>query len=239
VTTTDKQHWESQANNWIEWARTPGFDAYWYYRARFFEILPPPDGLALDVGCGEGRLARDLAARGYDVTGIEPAPTLLQAAKKAHPEGTYIQAEASDLPFSAESVQLLLSYNSLMDTDDLDGAMREFARVLKPSGRLCITITHPVADSMGFAIRDAEAPFVIEGSYLRTAPFSGWAERQGIKMHFSGWHRSIATYSKALQDAGLLIEAIREPMPQDEAPARDWDRWRRMPMFMHIRALKR
>jgi ubiquinone/menaquinone biosynthesis C-methylase UbiE len=239
VTTTDKQHWESQAANWIEWARTPGFDAYWYYRERFFEILPPPGGLTLDVGCGEGRLSRDLAERGYDVTGIEPAPTLLQAAKEAHPEGTYVQGEAAELPFAADSVQLLVAYNTLMDFDDLDGATREFARVLKPvTGRLCITITHPVADSAGFTERHAESPFVIEGSYLRTAPFSGWAERQGIKMHFSGWHRSIATYSKALEDAGLLIEAIREPVPVDDAPAEDWDRWRRMPMFMNINALK-
>lgn len=53
-------------------------------------------------------MSRDLAEQGYDVTGAEPAPTLLQAAKDAH-------------------VRLPLPYNNLMDIDDLDGAMREFA----------------------------------------------------------------------------------------------------------------
>ncbi|MEV4311660.1 class I SAM-dependent methyltransferase [Actinocrispum sp. NPDC049592] len=239
MTTTDKQHWESQAANWIEWARTPGFDAYWYYRERFFEILPKPGGLTVDVGCGEGRLSRDLAERGYDVTGVEPAPTLLQAAKDAHPEGTYVHAEAADLPFESDSVQLLVSYNNLMDIDDLDGALREFARVLTPrTGRLCITIVHPVTDSIGFDVRDADAPLVITGAYLPTAAFSGVAERGGLTMHFSGWHRSITTYAKALEDAELLIETIREPLPVDDAPAAAWDRWRRMPMFMQLRALK-
>lgn len=64
------------------------------------------------------------------------------------------------------------------------------------------------------------------------------AERGGLTMHFSGWHRPIFTYAKALQDAGLLIETIREPLPADDAPAGNWDRWRRMPMFMQLRALK-
>jgi ubiquinone/menaquinone biosynthesis C-methylase UbiE len=236
--TTDKQHWESQAANWIEWARKPGFDAYWYYRERFFEILPPPGGLTLDVGCGEGRLSRDLAERGYQVTGVEPAPSLRAAAQEAHPEGTYVDGEAAKLPFPDQSVRLLVSYNSLMDTDDLGGALREFARVLEPGGRLCVTITHPVADSVGFDSFDAEAPFMINGSYLRTTPFSGEVERLGLKMRFGGWHRSITTYARAIEDAGLLVEAIREPMPHDDAPAVNWDRWRRLPMFMQLRVLK-
>jgi ubiquinone/menaquinone biosynthesis C-methylase UbiE len=236
--TTDKQHWESQADNWIEWARKPGFDAYWYYRDRFFEILPPPEGFTLDVGCGEGRLARDLAERGYRVTGVEPAPTLLRAAQEAHPGGTYVAGEAANLPFDDNSVTLLLSYNSLMDTDDLGGALREFARVLRPGGRLCITITHPVADSVGFDEDDPERPFVIGASYLRTTPFTGEVVRDGVTMHFSGWHRSITTYARAIEDAGLLIEAIREPMPADDAPPESYDRWRRMPMFMHLKVLK-
>lgn len=239
MTTTDKQHWESQAVNWVEWARKPGFDAYWYYRNRFFDLIPPPGGVTIDVGCGEGRLSRDLAERGYDVTGVEPSPTLLKAAQEADPEGTYLAGEATDLPFADASVDLLVSYNMLMDVDDLGGALREFARVLKPGGRIAITITHPVADSVGFENGDPEAPFVIDASYLRTQPFSVVTTRDGLTMHFSGWHHSIGTYAEALRGAGLLIETIREPMPHDDAPADKWDRWRRLPMFMQILALKR
>ncbi|SMC95064.1 class I SAM-dependent methyltransferase [Kibdelosporangium aridum] len=238
MTTSDTQHWESQAANWIEWARKPGFDAYWHYRERFFDLIPAPGGVTVDVGCGEGRLSRDLAERGYDVTGVEPSGSLRKAAQEAHPDGKYVAGEAKDLPFPDASVDLLVSYNMLMDVDDLDGALREFARVIKPGGRLAITMVHPVADSIGFDRDDPEAPFVIDGSYLRTQPFSAVATRDGISMHFSGWHRSITTYCEALYKAGLLIETIREPMPHDDSPAAGWDRWRRFPMFMQVLATK-
>lgn len=236
--TTDTDHWESQALNWIEWARRPMFDAYWYYRERFFEALPPPDGPTVDVGCGEGRLTRDLASRGYRVTGVEPTPTLLAAAREAHPGGTYVQAKAADLPFEDDSVRLLVSYNTLMDFDDLEAALKEFHRVVEPGGRVALCIVHPVADSIGFDGDDPEAPFTVAGSYLATSRFSAVDERDGVRMHFSGWHRSIGTYSRAIESSGLLIEAIREPLPADDAPGQKWDRWRRMPMFLHIRCLK-
>ncbi|TCO64819.1 class I SAM-dependent methyltransferase [Actinocrispum wychmicini] len=235
--TTDIEHWESQAGNWIEWARRPGFDAYWYYRASFFEILPPPDGLTVEVGCGEGRLTRDLAERGYEITGVEPVSALLRAAREAHPDGTYVQATATDLPFEDGSVRLLVAYNSLMDIDDVDGALQEFARVLGPGGRLCVTITHPMADGVRYDREDVAAPFHLAGSYLAVAPFDDVAERGGLRMHFAGWHRPLALYSKAIEGAGLLIEAIREPEPVDDAGPK-WDRWRRLPMFMGLRCLK-
>ena len=66
--------WEPRAEQWLAWARTPGFDAYWSYRDAFFGLVPPPAGGTLEVGCGEGRVTRDLAARGHRVTALDPSP---------------------------------------------------------------------------------------------------------------------------------------------------------------------
>jgi ubiquinone/menaquinone biosynthesis C-methylase UbiE len=82
------QDWEDQARNWIAWARTPGLDSYWRYRSAFFELIPAPGSSTLDLGCGEGRVVRDLAERGHRVIGIDVSPTLLEAAREAHPDGT-------------------------------------------------------------------------------------------------------------------------------------------------------
>ena len=63
---------EWQAGDWLAWARTPGHDSYWYFRDAFFEeILPAPGRLTLEVGCGEGRVARDLAAHGHRVVALD------------------------------------------------------------------------------------------------------------------------------------------------------------------------
>jgi len=60
--------WEHEAENWVRWVRTPGHDAYWYYRDSFLDgIVPPPGRQTLEIGCGEGRVARDLNARGHRV----------------------------------------------------------------------------------------------------------------------------------------------------------------------------
>ena len=62
--------WEDRADGWIAWARRPSHDAYAHFRDAFFAILPPPGGLVLEVGCGEGtwsapRRRRDLRSRRF------------------------------------------------------------------------------------------------------------------------------------------------------------------------------
>ena len=51
---------EERAQGWLAWARTPGHDAYWTYRDAFFDLVPAAGAATLEIGCGEGRAARDL-----------------------------------------------------------------------------------------------------------------------------------------------------------------------------------
>jgi SAM-dependent methyltransferase len=229
--------WEARASEWLAWARTPGFDAYWRYRDAFFDLVPPPAGRTLEVGCGEGRVTRDLVARGHAVTALDASPTLLRAAAEHEAGAEYVLGTAEALPFADASFALVVAYNVLMDVTDMPAAVAEAARVLEPGGRLCACVTHPFADAGGWAHDGDGAPFVVEGSYLEARPFVERMEKDGRAMTFDGMAYPLEDYARALEAAGLAIEAIREPAPA--APSADephWARWRRVPMFLMFRA---
>ena len=232
--------WEENAAAWIAWAREPGHDSYWrFHRDLFLEIVPPPSGRTLDVGCGEGRLARDLTVLGHDVVGVDVSPTLLAAARAAAPAMELHLADAADLPFPDEAFGLVVAFMSLQDVDDLGKAVREVTRVLAPGGRVCLAIVHPLNSAGTFASRTADSRFVIEGSYLDESVTDETFERDGLSMRFVSRHRPLQTYTEALAANGLLVERLREPaLPESGFGGEHSPRWRRLPLFLHLRALK-
>jgi SAM-dependent methyltransferase len=233
-----RKHWERHAGEWAAWARTPRFDAYSWYSPAFFELVPQPARLTLEVGCGEGRVTRDLTRRGHRTIAVDGSETLIRLAREADPGGTYLVSDAAALPFADESFSLVVLYNVLMDVDDMEGAVREAARVLRPGGGMGACVTHPIPDAGSFESRDADAVFRIEGTYLGPRrEFEGAIERDGLKMDFSGWSYPLEAYFRALERAGLEVQAVREPQASPGDPAAD-ERWRRIPMFLMWRAVK-
>ena len=64
--------WEENAAGFIAWAREPDHDSYWrFHRDAFLGLLPAPGRRTLDLGCGEGRLSRDLKALGHHMVGVD------------------------------------------------------------------------------------------------------------------------------------------------------------------------
>jgi SAM-dependent methyltransferase len=235
-----QEAWEENAAAWIAWARAPGHDSYWrFHRDQFLEIVPAPEGRTLDLGCGEGRLARDLAELGHDVVAVDASPTMVAAARGAAPRLEIHLANAASLPLSDASFGLVVAFMSLQDVDDLAGAIREAARVLAPGGRLCLAIVHPVSSAGSFTSRTPDSPFVIEGSYLDEAVTDETFEREGLAMRFVSRHRPLQTYTEALAENGLLIERLREPaLPEAGFNSEHSLRWQRIPLFLHLRAVK-
>jgi SAM-dependent methyltransferase len=232
------EDWEREALNWAAWARTPGHDVYWTFSGpTFFELVPPPGRRTLEVGCGEGRVCRDLAGRGHRVVGLDASPTLLRLAREEDPQDEYVLGDAAALPFDDGAFDLVVAFNSLMDVQDMPTAVREAARVLEPHGRLCVCITHPLADAGRFESREPDARFVIDGSYFGRRRFEGTFERAGLTITFRGWAYPLESYALALEDAGFVIETLREPayVAPDGSP----HRWSRLPNFLQLRALRR
>ncbi len=235
---TLSEFWEEQAEAWVHWARKPGHDSYWlFHRDRFLELLPSPGQLTVDVGCGEGRLSRDLKKLGHKVLAIDQSPTMVRHAREADPELDVREGDATALPLEDGAADLVVSFMSLMNTDGFGAAVKEAARVLAPGGRYCVAVVHPINTAGAFTSREDEAPFVIEGSYFEHTWEEVPVERDGLRMTFLDQHRPLEDYFRALEEAGLLVERLREiPDTSDDEGAA---RWRRVPLFLHIRAVPR
>lgn len=228
--------YEAQAENWIFLARLET-DAYWYFRDQFFELVPEPGKRTIEIGCGEGRVARDLTARGHRVLGIDSSPTLLAAARAIDPAGDYVLADAASLPLEDESFDAAVAYNSLMDIDDMESAVSEIWRVLRPGSRFCMCVTHPVNDAGRFEHDEPCAAFHID-VYRGRRRYELTVKRNGRTMRFESWCYPLEGYTRPLEDAGFLLEAIREPAVDRSDVSPRGERRLRIPNFLLIRAWK-
>src|SRR5689334_9579906 len=122
---TDIKHWACVSSEWVEWARAPNHDAFWAYRESFIAFIGPGKAEALDVGCGEGRVSRELKACGYKVTAVDPVPELVNAAREALSADDYVIAPGTDLPFEDARFDLIVAYNVLMDVEDVPAILKE------------------------------------------------------------------------------------------------------------------
>jgi SAM-dependent methyltransferase len=218
---TRSARWAAQADAWAAWADGGREDDV---LPRFYDLLPHDARRALDVGCGEGRVTRELRRRGHDAVGVDVAPRLVELARLRDATGDYRVAAAERLPFEDGRFDLVVAFNVLMNVDDPGRAIDETARVLAPGGRLCVSIVHPIA-SAGSWLDDA---FVIR-DYLVPRPH----EDQVGDLVFANVHYPLETWSRWLEDAGFIIETFRE-IGRDRLGG-----WNRLPMFLYIRAARR
>jgi SAM-dependent methyltransferase len=233
---TDREHWTRVAKEWTEWARSPGHDAFWAYQKSLINFIGRGQDEALEVGCGEGRVSRLLRRLEYRVTASDPVTELVKAAQEADSAHAYTVADAAALPFRNSMFDLIVAYNVLMDVNDVSVTLKEIRRVLRPSGQLVLSIVHPFADHGIFADTGPDSPFVLRGNYFGRQRFEGAENRNGLQMHFAGWSQPLEAYVSALEDAGLAITSLREPLP-DLADRQDFlTQWTRIPLFLWLKA---
>jgi len=236
---TLRELWDAQAEEWVRFTRRTGHDhaAELLNLPTFLELLPAPPQRVLDVGCGEGRLGGLLTARGYQVVGADTSQRLVEAARERHEA---VVADAAALPFEDDSFDLVTMFMALHDFDEPGAAVAEAARVLRPGGALFLALEHPFSAAGAFAGREPDATFVVDGSYLEVRRLETVHDRDGIAVTFAKQTGPLEWYGRMLEDAGLVVEALREPVPSDEhlRGRPSLLRRRRVPLFLHLRARK-
>jgi SAM-dependent methyltransferase len=154
----------------------------------------------LDAGCGQGYLARVLAARGARVTGIDLSPGLVRLARAKDPHGAiaYRVADLSrPLPDLAGRFAGIGSYLVLNDVADHRGFATTLAGVLAPGGRLALALNNPYAAVVRKGLPDYFASGTVHPSGLAGA---------GVPVPF--YHRTLPEYLDAFLDAGLRLDRL-------------------------------
>lgn len=114
-----------------------------------------PRGRALDAACGTGRHARHLVDHGHEVLGVDVSPEMLRRAAASVPEARFSEGDLRDIPAQDEHFDLVVCGLALGHLADVDAGVGELARVLKPGGRLVVSVLHPFQAHLGW-----HAPFV-------------------------------------------------------------------------------
>jgi 2-polyprenyl-3-methyl-5-hydroxy-6-metoxy-1,4-benzoquinol methylase len=169
------------------------------------QILQPRTGASyLDLGCGEGRVMRSLAALGSIVHGVDVNEDMAKAA------GSAAVAMIPDLPVRADSHDGVYSVLTLEHIEDEDAFFEEAARVTRPGGVLALVINHPVWTAPGSTpILDEDGETLWRpGDYFSPGESEMPAGEWSVTFH----HRSLSALLNSAASAGwCLAHMVEQP----------------------------
>lgn len=169
----------------------------------------------LDIGAGEGQIARALAADGADVIGLDPTVSQVELAVKRNGGPLYALSGSDALPVQTGSVDGVVVCLVFEHVDALDESLAEVSRVLCPGGRFMLFLNHPLLQTPGSGMiidHMIEPP----ETYWRIGPYLPEAVtveevQKDVWIRFV--HRPLSRYVNGIIDAGMDIVAMIEPAP--------------------------
>jgi len=184
------------------------------------QILPlvrgalPSQGLVLDVGCGDGQVGSYAVSDGRAVLGVDAVRSQLVAAR-TRDGSRFAQGTVTSLPVASAAVDAVVCSLVLEHVADLDAALAEAARVLRPGGVLVVVMNHPLLQSPGSCwiddqVLDPPEQYWRVGAYLREATTVEDVD-DGVELTFH--HRPLGRYVNAAGALGLRLERLEEPPP--------------------------
>ena len=210
-----------QAENW--YSGCVGKEGHYYHQAVILPRLVPlldllPGHSLLDLGCGQGILARSLPKK-IAYTGIDLSPKLIAEAKKItkDPAASFIVSDASKplpLPHNAfDRACFLLSFQNM---EHPEKAIQNASLHLKEKGKLLLVLNHPcfrIPRQSGWGIDEmAKLQYRKVNSYMSSmqiplAIHPSQGEKGGVTMSY---HHPLSYYTQLLQKHGFLLYALEE-----------------------------
>lgn len=180
----------------------------------------------LDIGCGNGALARRMAQLGAEVYAIDFSPKMIELAQQRSTAGTAINynvVDATDesalLRLGERSYDAITCTMTLMDMPSITPLFRAASQMLKKAGCLVFATAHPAFNSNNPVFqheKEDRAGKALERyaiklyTYLDMPPVKG-AGAPGEPMPHTYYHRSLSALLAAAFDAGFALDALLEP----------------------------
>jgi SAM-dependent methyltransferase len=205
--------WETHAG-WWQREFTGGVDPEYEE-----QILPLVDahlavgGRVLDVGCGEGQVARRVAALGARVLGFDLAAAQVAVAVARAGGPGYGRARAEALPCRDRAFDAVVICLTLEHIEPFEPVLDEVARVLVPGGRFVLFLNHPLLQTPESGWVDDH---ILGEQYWRVGPYlpddrTMEEVSPGVELPFV--HRPLYRYVNEMAARGLLVEHMDEPAP--------------------------
>ena len=186
------------------------FNAY-YERPEMLRLAGDVAGLrVLDAGCGSGILAEALRDKGAVVSGFDLSPIMVDLARGRLGEDADVRIAdlGAPLPYPDDAFDLVVSSLALHYVEDWDAALAEVRRVLRPGGRLTLSVIHPTVYAVAYPDAD----------YFARTQYSEDYDYGDRTVWMTYWHRPLQDVLNAVIGAGFTIQAVTEPAPAADTP---------------------
>lgn len=184
----------------------------WYERPAMVGLAGEVAGRrVLDAGCGSGPLAAALRDRGAIVSGFDLSSGMLALARERLGDDTDLRVAdlGAPLPYDDDSFDVVVCSLALHYLKDWVAPLTELRRVLRPGGRLVVSVPHPMVYPFNYRERD----------YFALAQYSEEFEFDGQAATLTYWHRPLHAMTDAFTAAGLRIAVVSEPPWAPDTPA--------------------
>lgn len=224
MSATTREIYNRSAEQWVRTKKILLSD----YTARPFALdaLEPLSGTrVLDLGCGEGYIARQVRSRGAEsVLGVELSEEMVERAKAATPDSgiSWERGSATELDHlsdaSYDRIAAIFLFNYLTRSE-MTTVLTQARRLLKPEGRFVFTVPHPSLpwlrpEGYPFFFNPEDAVYMDSGD--RTLEGQIW-RRDGIDVPVRCVHKTLEDYFIALRSAGWSkLPVLKELAVQPE-----------------------
>ncbi|MFE1167568.1 class I SAM-dependent methyltransferase [Nocardiopsis sp. NPDC058789] len=164
----------------------------------------------LDAGCGSGPLSLELRDRGAVVTGFDVSAEMVGLARKRLGDDADLRVHdlARPLPYSDGAFDDVVASLSLHYLREWEGPLRELRRVLRPGGRLLVSVDHPTAHVL---LRPGT-------DYFTVAPWLAEVEFRESRAVLNVWHRPLYSMVRDFTRSGFRVADIDEPAVAEDTP---------------------